>query len=360
MHTKFNIPQREINENEDPVLDELWSQIEESSVPTEVCNRDFLDLQIRIQHKIRAKRRFRLAVAGSVAASFLVGILMFYLFSPVQHQPTAIAQLQDMGVTVSDNQVRLKIGDRVVLSLDSVARMEQKTPDSVALQTQQGESLSLAESRLLKLEVPAGRRFQLTLSDGTRVWLNASSTLEYPSTFAGQQERRVRLSGEAFFEVSRNEAMPFFVETESTETIRVLGTSFNVSVYPDCTEHATTLVTGKISYQASDKESPLMLVSNQQVTYNSKNETTEIRQVDASVYAAWKDGLIYFEDEALPELARRLSRMYGIEIRVAERLNDYCFTGKISHERGVDYITRLMAETNGIRCEVEHGVLWLK
>ena len=89
-------------------------------------------------------------------------------------------------------------------------------------------------------------------------------------------------------------------------------------------------------------------------------DRSKVAQVDASAFAAWKDGWIYFEDETLPDSAKRLSRVYGVEIKVAERLRNYSFSGKISYERGVDYITRLMEETNGVVCEVENGVLWLR
>lgn len=213
---------------------------------------------------------------------------------------------------------------------------------------------------ILKLEVPAGRHFQMTLSDGTKVWLNASSTLEYPASFEGKKERRVRLTGEAFFEVSRNEKCPFYVETGNQESVQVLGTSFNINAYPENSKHFTTLVTGKISYQIEEGKEPVILSPDQQVSFDCVSGAMKVAQVDASAFAAWKDGWIYFEDETLPDLAKRLSRVYGVEIKVAERLRNYSFSGKISYERGVDYITRLMEETNGVVCEVENGVLWLR
>ena len=89
------------------------------------------------------------------------------------------------------------------------------------------------------------------------------------------------------------------------------------------------------------------------MSFDCVSGAMKVAQVDASAFAAWKDGWIYFEDETLPDLAKRLSRVYGVEIKVAERLRN-------SYERGVDYITRLMEETNGVVCEVENGVLWLR
>ena len=354
MDTKHDIPHREIGEQDDELLEQLWKQLPDSQEDP------FIADQGRIQRKLRIKRRFRILTAGSIAAALITGVLIFRTLIPSEQVPTAIAQLQDMGVTISDDQVILKMGNEVVMSLDSAARIEQNTADDVALQTAAGKKLALASERILKLEVPAGRHFQMTLSDGTKVWLNASSTLEYPASFEGKKERRVRLTGEAFFEVSRNEKCPFYVETGNQESVQVLGTSFNINAYPENSKHFTTLVTGKISYQVEEGKEPVILSPDQQVSFDCVSGAMKVAQVDASAFAAWKDGWIYFEDETLPDLAKRLSRVYGVEIKVAERLRNYSFSGKISYERGVDYITRLMEETNGVVCEVENGVLWLR
>ena len=344
MDTKHDIPHREIGEQDDELLEQLWKQLPDSQEDPFIADQGFKDLQGRIQRKLRIKRRFRILTAGSIAAALITGVLIFRTLIPSEQVPTAIAQLQDMGVTISDDQVILKMGNEGVMSRDTAA----------------GKKLALASERILKLEVPAGRHFQMTLSDGTKVWLNASSTLEYPASFEGKKERRVRLTGEAFFEVSRNEKCPFYVETGNQESVQVLGTSFNINAYPENSKHFTTLVTGKISYQVEEGKEPVILSPDQQVSFDCVSGAMKVAQVDASAFAAWKDGWIYFEDETLPDLAKRLSRVYGVEIKVAERLRNYSFSGKISYERGVDYITRLMEETNGVVCEVENGVLWLR
>ena len=222
MDTKHDIPHREIGKQDDELLEQLWKQLPDSQEDPFIADHGFRDLQGRIQRKLRIKRRFRILTAGSIAAALITGVLIFRTLIPSEQVPTAIAQLQDMGVTISDDQVILKMGNEVVMSLDSAARIELNTADDVALQTAAGKKLALASERILKLEVPAGRHFQMTLSDGTKVWLNASSTLEYPASFEGKKERRVRLTGEAFFEVSRNEKCPFYVETGNQESVQVL------------------------------------------------------------------------------------------------------------------------------------------
>ena len=182
--------------------------------------------------------------------------------------------------------------------------------------------------------------------------------MKYPEVFTGN-ERKVYLEGEAYFEVAKDKEHPFKVMAQGVE-VNVLGTHFNVNAYPESKEHVTTLLSGKISYSFHQEQEAIVLAPDQQVTLDCSKGKTEVAHVDASAFVAWKDGWIYFEDECLETLALRLSRLYGIRIEVDDRLKSCAFSGKISYERGVDYITRLMAETAGIVCQVEDGVIKLK
>ena len=147
------------------------------------------------------------------------------------------------------------MGNEVVMSLDSAARIELNTADDVALQTAAGKKLALASERILKLEVPAGRHFQMTLSDGTKVWLNAQSTLTYSHDF-GRNERNVELDGGAYFEVAKNREIPFYVNTE-TNQVRIVETHFNVCAYRGSNEFTTTLLEGIVDIYAKGSEHSL-------------------------------------------------------------------------------------------------------
>ena len=178
------------------------------------------------------------------------------------------------------------------------------------------------------------------LDDGSEVWLNAGSKLEYPATFENASERRVRIEGEAFFEIKRDTCCPFCVE---------LGDG----------RHVTTLVTGRIGYAASAGAEEVVLEPNQQVSRDLAAGTVAVSAVDASVYGAWKEGWLWFENESLPALAERLGRIYGIRVEVAARLGEYTFSGKIRQDRGVEYILNLLSETSDVICKVEDGVMRL-
>ena len=255
MDTKHDIPHREIGEQDDELLEQLWKQLPDSQEDPFIADQGFKDLQGRIQRKLRIKRRFRILTAGSIAAALITGVLIFRTLIPSEQVSTAIAQLQDMGVTISDDQVILKMGNEVVMSLDSAARIELNTADDVALQTAAGKKLALASERILKLEVPAGRHFQMTLSDGTKVWLNAQSTLTYSHDF-GRNERNVELDGGAYFEVAKNREIPFYVNTE-TNQVRIVETHFNVCAYRGSNEFTTTLLEGIVDIYAKGSEHSL-------------------------------------------------------------------------------------------------------
>ena len=139
--------------------------------------------------------------------------------------------------------------------------------------------------RKLKVEVPNGRQFRLVLDDGSEVWLNAGSKLEYPATFENASERRVRIEGEAFFEIKRDTCCPFCVELGDGECIRVLGTSFNVNAYAGNGRHVTTLVTGRIGYAASAGAEEVVLEPNQQVSRDLAAGTVAVSAVDGRPWA---------------------------------------------------------------------------
>lgn len=226
--------------------------------------------------------------------------------------------------------------------------------------TTEGKSLALAAEQMLKITVPEGRQFRLTLADGSDVWLNAGTQFEYPASFAGKEERRVRLEGEAFFEVKRDTLRPFYVEVGAEESVRVLGTSFNVNAYAGAAHHTTTLVTGKVSYSAGKKGKEVVLLPNQQVQMECATGQASIREVEAAEYALWKEGIVWFEDERLADLAVRLTRIYGVRVEVAEHLADLPFSGKIRYERGIEHITNLLRKFKNLECVVEEGVIRLK
>lgn len=309
---RSNFPHRNLDEDDEELLNGIWAGLETPDDRPDADSRDFDDVKRRIRRRVRRRWMSRAALAGSAAA--IVAAVVLVVRQPgVLPEPDAFAQLQQMGVTVERPQVVMTADDGMRLVLD----------------------------------------------DGSEVWLNAGSKLEYPATFENASERRVRIEGEAFFEIKRDTCCPFCVELGDGECIRVLGTSFNVNAYAGNGRHVTTLVTGRIGYAASAGAEEVVLEPNQQVSRDLAAGTVAVSAVDASVYGAWKEGWLWFENESLPALAERLGRIYGIRVEVAARLGEYTFSGKIRQDRGVEYILNLLSETSDVICKVEDGVMRL-
>jgi ferric-dicitrate binding protein FerR (iron transport regulator) len=209
-----------------------------------------------------------------------------------------------------------------------------------------------------RIMVPPGGRFQLMLSDGTKVWLNAASRLEYPVIF-GKGERVVTLYGEAFFEVARDVSKPFVVKT-SASSVQVLGTSFNVSVYQDDDFMETTLVTGSLKIVSPNGQTS-MLVPGQQHRLNQKTLEQNVSQVDTKFYTSWREGVIYFNKVSLKDLATKLERWYDVQITFQnEKSGQLIFSGAVENSRRLDFLLRLIAEASGIEFSINDKQVVIK
>jgi len=195
-----------------------------------------------------------------------------------------------------------------------------------------------------KLKVPYGKKFKLTLSDGTVVNLNSGTTLKYPEQFGINGKRNVYLIGEAFFEVAKDKQHPFIVNANQVD-IEVLGTRFNVSAYPENPSVNGTLVEGSIQmYEVENKLNTVLLQPNQMATWNNNSKKIITKEVDPSFYSAWTKGELAFKDTPFSTIAKIIQRTYDVEIinenTVLARQN---FTGTIKiSESSVENILELL------------------
>lgn len=162
----------------------------------------------------------------------------------------------------------------------------------------------------------------VTLPDSTKVWLNGGSTLIYPSRFVSS-DRNVCLSGEAFFDVTKDASHPFVVNINQIK-VKVLGTTFNVSSYPNNEDITTTLETGKVELTVEGKAKPYILNPNDQLVYNSKTGEVSISQVNAKRYSSWRSGELFFNNIPFDKVIEQLERAYHVNI--------YVLSGKYSSQ----------------------------
>lgn len=198
------------------------------------------------------------------------------------------------------------------------------------------------------IETPKGGQFQVVLPDGSRVWLNAASSLRYPTHFSGKQ-RKVELTGEGYFEVAKNKAMPFFVKTANQE-VEVLGTHFNINAYTDEEFLKTTLIEGsvKVSTNAGNR----LLKPGQQSML--KGNILKVGPVDTDIAVAWKNGQFMFNDENIQSIMRQIARWYDVEVVYLKTPSESeVYWGTISRFENVSQILDILELTRSVRFKVE-------
>ena len=202
--------------------------------------------------------------------------------------------------------------------------------------------------RFSEITVPYGQMSQVTLSDGTRIWLNSGTTMRYPERFA-ENKRVISFEGEAYFEVAKMPDKPFTINTADMK-VEVLGTSFNLSAYKEDAATSVTLVEGKVSVQDNAGHTIGFLSPGQRATKNKNETSLDIQNVETSFYSAWTNGKIFFDDESLDHIAIKLERWFNVEINFSdEQLKSYRFTGTILKNKPIDQIMQALELLSPIR-----------
>lgn len=301
-----------------------------------------------LQHKkISVFYRYRWAAAAAILMIFGTAV---YLYTNI------MADRWQTGIYASDIQPG---GNRAVLTLSNGKKIsltdarngdlaEQsgirvtKTADGQLVYTVHDKEAG-AELGLNTIETPPGGEYRISLPDGTKVWLNAASSLRFPATFAGLNERKVELSGEAYFEVNHNAKQPFRVHTKG-QLVEDIGTAFNIHSYAD-EATKTTLIEGSVRVNSS------ILKPGQQSILNG--EALQISVADTEEAIAWKNGYFKFNDD-LQSMMNKIARWYNVQV-VYEVKNDpdQLFGAKISRTRSLSEVLKIIESTGGIHFKTE-------
>ena len=200
-------------DDDDSLVNMLWSTIEEDNEDSDQLERDYIDLKNRINRKEKTIRITKYRWIGGIAASLIVVFMLLNIYQRNNTPDNVYAKIQDIEKSVIPDQVILSSNDGLSVVLDEAAIIEGSENNCHVLLTSSGVKKDIKATEILKITVPDGRQFMLTLSDGSKVWLNSGSELEYPATFIGQTYRKVKLNGEAFFDIMPDKETPFYVET---------------------------------------------------------------------------------------------------------------------------------------------------
>ena len=214
---------------------------------------------------------------------------------------------------------------------------------------EESSETGLGETDEKVLTTPRGSEFKVVLEDGTEVWLNADSQLRYPDEFEGA-ERRVRVSGEAYFKVAKDEQRPFYVETAG-QLIRVTGTEFNVNAYADDQQVLTTLVSGGITTRLlNGNGGELVLTPGHQTVMQMGGDRITVRSVDTDIVTSWTRGKFVFENQTLEQMMRTLSRWYDFEYEFSDdQSRQTVFMGSMPRYGDFSEVLDILEKSGGLK-----------
>lgn len=300
----------------------------------------------------------------SIAASIL--ILIYFQFlrtsnNPEQQKTEQVAQ----SIVPGSNKAVLVLADGTEHDLSSgnnsvITEEGSEIKNSGNKLEYTSKSAQTTETKYNTLKIPRGGEYFLVLADGTKVWLNSETTLRFPVQFASDI-RRVELTGEAYFEVSRNENVPFIVSS-GNQQVKVLGTQFNISSYPDNQSILTTLVEGSVEVSLEGNPAEKTMLKPSEQSYLSMNESQILkRNVDVAQYVAWKDGRFVFQDQMLEDIMKTLSKWYDVQVVFTnEDDKKLRFTGNLERYTDFNNILGKIERTNEVEFEITDKLITIK
>jgi transmembrane sensor len=299
-------------------------------------------------------------IAGAAAVLLLIGAGYFYIERQAAENKDQIYVRSD--IKPGGNKAVITLGNGKTINLNTAGTGVLSHEAGLFItKTANGQVIckldphAAKESSLMTITTPKGGAYMLELPDGTRVWLNAASSLQYLPVKVKAAERRVTLQGEAYFEVAKDKTKPFFVET-AHQVVKVLGTHFNVSAYLDEPNTRTTLFEGSVLVHESRHGvkfagNQAVLVPGQQSLWTPKG--FKIAAADVKEALAWKNGYFIFNEETLGSIMQKVSRWYNIDVVFKDDLEKTSFIGVISRSKNLASVLQLLQETGNVHFKME-------
>ena len=316
----------------------------------------------KLKNRKQVKRRGILSWIAAASVVVIGGVSAWILLSQEPDVDNlSVTEKFESGKAI----VTLEMASGLKYRLDTLSSVVRNNRVNVAFDNNDGvlkikEQDSLADGATKEIgyntvNVPYGGTYTVELCDGTKVYLNSGTTLEFPSRFDGKV-RSVILKGEAYFDVARNVSKPFVVEVDEMK-VKVLGTSFNVKSYVDEPGVYTTLVEGSVAI-LRDGQPEKKIKPGEQAYYNKGVGTLSIAEVDVNEFTSWKDGVFYFKDIALEEILRIVSRWYDLEVfYMNQGAKSVIYSGKLPMYSSVEDVLRKFEISGDVRFELKGRTL---
>ena len=318
---------------------------------------------LRLEESIYDQKSRRMTLRWSVAASviLLIGLFVGRAIDGVRDmREDQLLAKSVMQPGTSKAILTMADGEKVMLDRERKLDIQLNERMRVASNGQgivyEENGKGVVKEEYNKLVTPIGGEYRLTLSDGTKVFLNAASELKYPVEFMGDR-RVVDLDGEAYFEVHKDNQRPFVVRTKGAE-VCVLGTSFNVNTYGDDGRIYTTLVNGSVRVLSVKNGQEKVLTPGMQGVMNMQTGQLMVREVDVESYVAWREGRFVFRTMTSDLIMQQLQRWYDFEVFYQNlELKDYEFRGVIKRDMDLDKVLSVIKATTNVDFEVKGKVI---
>jgi len=360
-------------------LVESWHLFELSEKKSDLKHEDIMDAKNQIWQAIEEQTELKpktnyivwIKIAAAAVVLFFIGfIINNQIKNRKQFSERSLAKNKPDAIKPGGNKATLTLADGSKISLTDatngvIARQAglsiTKTKNGEIIYTITSPAIEKAENLYNTIETPRGGQYQVNLPDGTKVWLNAESSLKYPTAF-GSSGRQVELKGEGYFEVAKllnknGGRIPFKVNSEIGEgrnqQVEVLGTHFNINAYRDEPNNKTTLLEGKVRILNLGSLASGILKPGQQSVIAASSPSVLVRNVDAEDAVTWKDGFFSFNDENLQTIMNKISRWYNVDIAYRGAKMDKLFGGRISRFNSVNEVLETLQATGDVHFKIE-------
>lgn len=341
------------------LLDDTWS---------ELSSKDLLDLNreksdeifyaIIKKNEVKKYRLRKLINVAAAAVFILVCAVVVLFYKKINENSLSERSNLEQEILPGGNRAFLTLDNGENIDLSSEKSEIKISETSIAyadgaplIQVKNNDN----STRFFVLSTPKGGEYQVTLSDGTKVWLNSESKLKYPCRFIGK-ERRVMLEGEGYFEVAKSKDKPFYVESKAQE-IKVLGTHFNVNTYEGSIK--TTLVEGKVEVSKTASNSyqkAVVLKPGEQSLVQPFLKQILVTEVNTLEFLDWKDGFFVFNNEPIKSIAKRLSRWYDVDFLFQGNVDNVKFTGNYSRSKSLSNLLKNIELTGTVKFKMNNTI----
>lgn len=346
-------------------IDRAISYLKEEGFNDRLSPEEREELLNRIRASVRGKRkatlygRLKMTIAASVAVVIIAVVATLFINNGEKTIQTPTEEVIIGELLTSEDVKLLTSNSSMIFENDVEVKLDEKGNAEVIQRNKESTRIDINKDEFNSLIIPYGKRSTVTLSDGSKIWLNSGSILEFPAQFNGNK-REIRLaSGEIYIEVAHDSNKPFYVHTSDFE-VRVLGTSFNISSY-DNSNSSVILVEGSVALKLQGESESISLAPNEKAEFNADLNSFNKQNVDVINYISWKDGYLSLDKTAMTDILKTIGRYYNLSFNFDQGvdLNMRTCTGKIYLSDNLDNVLKTFSLLSSTNYKIENNRIYI-